>query len=252
MKSKQEMLASFKKANQDAKLRMAKKAGFGSKEDYLASLTGKRVKKAVVKPLIHVVDILDASGSMEGGKYNNAKMGITSSLSDLRNNKKADFTYTFIEFIQNGTVETHNFLSSVPNSVGFYGATGRNTPLYKTVHDALNRLMSAVDSKSKVLVKVYTDGLNNAAQEYREMAADLIKKLQKKNFTITFVATDGDMKYIVEALGLDESNTLAVENSAEGFRKAFKSANEATMMYTSAVASGQNVTRGFYKKVGKL
>lgn len=263
MKSKQEQLKSFKKANQAYKHTLATKAGFTSPEEYLRFLNGGakravKIKEAVAqvyKPTIHIVDVLDASGSMRGGKYNNSCEGIRTGVYKLKDNKDVNYTYTLIEFVQSGKVITHYFLSELPNLVSFAGAWGNDTPLYNTVFNTLTRLSTAVSPESKVLVKVYTDGMDNAVTGFGIRTGDLIKKLEKSNFTVTFVATKEDMRKIIKDLRVDESNTLAVENSAEGFAHAFSESIGATVLYSAKVASGQSgeaLTRGFYKKVGKL
>lgn len=255
MKSREEQLRSLRKANKAYKLKLAQKAGYITIEDYqkfLVKVSVPLVKRpSKIKPTIHICEILDSSGSMNGGKYNNSCEGIRSGIGDLRENKNVNYTYTFIEFIDSNKILTHNFLSEVPTNVYFNGATGNNTPLYHVVRTTLERLEKAVGKDSKVLVKVFTDGESNAL-EGPAPASKLIKKLQEENFTITFVATDRDLAKITRDLNLDESNTLAVQDSAEGFRKAFKMSNEATVMYTASVSRGEDVSKGFYKKVGKL
>jgi len=263
MKSKQEQLKSFKKANQAYKHTLATKAGFNSAEEYLKFLNGGaqrvvKVKKAtaeVYKPTIHIVDVLDASGSMRGGKYLNSCEGIREGVKKLKENKEVNYTYSLIEFVQDKEIITHYFLSSLPKTINFNGADGGDTPLYHTVYNTLNRLTAVVDKESKVLVKVYTDGLDNARTGFGIRTGELIKALERSNFTVAFVATKADMHKITRDLSLDESNTLAVENSAEGFRHAFRESIGATVLYSAKVASGQSgeaLTKGFYKKVGKL
>jgi len=252
-------LEQFKKANQAYKLKLAQKAGFKTAQDYLNSLNGvikppvvTNRSKPKVKPTIHVVDILDASGSMQGGKYTNSCAGIRSSLEDLRGNKDVNYTYTLVEFVQKNKVITPNFLSEVPKTVSFNGADGRDTPLYNTVYTTLNRMNSAVGKDSKVLIKVYTDGGDNGFPGFEKLCANLINKLEKENFTITFVATKADMPKIKADLSLEETNTLAVDNTSQGFARAFTESRGATMMYTASVVKGKDVSKGFYKKVGTL
>lgn len=251
MKSKQEQLKSFKKANQAYKLSLANRAGFKTTQDYLIYLTSGQMRGAK-KPTIHICNILDASGSMDGGKYDNSCKGIKEELVMLRSDKAVNYTYSFVEFVQEGLTVTHNFLSEMPNSVGFYGAKGGNTPLYQAVFETLAKLKAAVKTTDKVLVKVFTDGENNRAKEYLSRTAKLIGELQEANFTITFVATERDMTRIQRDLNLDESNTLAVQDSAQGFEHAFMTANSATRSYSKSVLKDKDVSLGFYKQKGTL
>lgn len=264
MKSKEELIKQFKKANQGYKWILAGKAGFTSKEDYLNFLENKSktkpkvvsspIVKALLKPTIHIVDILDASGSMGGSgnsKYENSKKGILSGIEDLRKVKDVKYTYTLIEFVQSRNIKTHFYLAPLPTNITFHGATGNNTPLYSTVYDTLI-LLQNVNPTDKVLVKVFTDGGENVTYHYKKLAKDLIAELQEKNFTITIVATDEDMPGIIEDLNLDGSNTLAIKNNAEGFKKAFKMSSIATMDYLASVTKGEDVSKGFYKRTGNL
>lgn len=267
-KTNEELVKQFKKANKVYKLKLASRLGV-SMEEYIKNIMApksipiaapktskKRIKVPTTKqkvdfiipPTIHIVDILDASGSMEGGKYDNSKKGILAGIKDL----KGDYTYTLVEFIDSRRTNNVCFMEPAPSWVNFYGALGNDTPLYKVVYETLVKLNKAVSRKDKVLVKIYTDGLNNTFYEYTEKAKLAIAELQERGFTITFVATDRDLGSITKDLRLESTNTLAVANSAEGFDRAFARSRAATVSYMSAVSKGEDVSKGFYKKVVKL
>ena len=136
------------------------------------------------------------------------------------------------------------------NDVRFSGAIGGDTPLYYAVYDIISNLV--VNKEDKVLVKVYTDGQNNTKYEYQAKAAELIKKVQKENFTVTFVATPEDLKKIMSDINIDESNTLATANTPDGFMESMKMSRGATMSYFASAEKGEDVLVGFYKKTGKI
>src|SRR3989304_4704873 len=102
-KTKEQLILAFKKANKEYREKLAKKAGFTSGDEYLASLQKKaKVTSKKTEPkkgLFYVIDVFDASGSMEGGKYNNSKSGIVEGIKDLQ--KRTDVKYSLVEFVDN-------------------------------------------------------------------------------------------------------------------------------------------------------
>jgi len=254
------LLEQYKRANQGAKQKLAEKNGFGTKEEYLKYLeiqvkgeVPKRKSKAFPKklPIVYNVDILDASGSMSGGKYNNSCVGVKKGFVDLAENKEVKFNFTLVEFVERGRInEPFTAVEKVPE-FKFAGSVGNNTPLYRTVFDTITRMRKLAKGE-KVLVKVYTDGGNNTEYEYTAKCARLIKEVEKEGFTVTFVATEQDIVKITKDLSLDESNTLKVKNDARGFEMAFTSSLGSTQLYASKVSRGEDVSKGFYKKIGKL
>lgn len=256
LKTKEQRLLDYKKANKVRRAVIVKNAGYTNEVGYLKYLQNPDVlkkKKTKVIPTIHLVDISDASGSMQGDKYKATQLGIMAQINEFKNDKTVNYTYSLSEFVDSRTTIVHQTLSSFPDKVNFYGASGGNTPLYTAIFDILTSLSGKIDPKDKVLVKVYTDGKDNASRiGDRSSAAKLIKELQEKNFTITFVATTEDLEGIKKDLGLYESNTLAVENTGTGFERGFEMSLSATRNYSKKVLSGQSVKEGFYKKVGSL
>lgn len=257
-KVKEQLLKQYKKANAVAKARILARVSMMDTE-YIMYLTGTKpvVKKignrqkklSDVKPIIHSVIVLDASGSMDGGKYENSKAGIRKEFEKCSQNKDCDFTFTLVEFVQKGKIITHFKLSKKVQELTFYGAKGNDTPLYNTVLDTLKDIDTLVPKNEKVLFSVFTDGGDNSSKGTdRQDANQLIKKLEKENFTVTFVATTQDMARIKRDLSLEESNTLAVSNDSVGFMKSFALREEAVQSYSRGVSTGLDVSKGFYKK----
>lgn len=102
-----------------------------------------------------------------------------------------------------------------------------------------------------MLINVYTDGGNNTMSEYTSKAAELIKKVQKENFTITFVATPEDLKRIMKDISIDKSNTLATSNTAEGFAKSMTATMNARTSYFTSSYAGEDTLVGFYKQANQ-
>lgn len=258
-KIKEKLLEDFKRANKKRKVTLANRYGFSTPEEYLASLEGKEVVKPLVKPTIHNVILLDATGSMSSsGKYDVSMKGIKKELEWLITQDEANYTETVEEFIEeewkNSGVKTHSICKLTnPSEVklNFVGPIGGNTPLYKAVLDIIENMSTAVPSTEKVLLKVYTDGENNRLNNYQAACANTIKRVQKGNFTVTFVGTKQDLSRIIKDLGLESSNCLEIENTGAGFEEAFKMSMQATRSYTKAVVKGEDVSRGFYKNIVK-
>lgn len=265
-KIEEKLLEDFKKANATRKLKLANKFGFSTAQEYEEHLTGNSIaikvnkpKKAIkskktVIPTIHNVILLDATGSMAGGKYSNSMKGIEKELDWIKQQTNVNYTYTLREFIESGSkgvrTNEHCFISK-PSEVklNFHGAVGGNTPLYKATLDIISDIQSKVLHTDKILLKVYTDGENNSLGNFKSNCRDLISKVQSENVTVTFVGTKADLKRIITDLNLEESNCLEIENTGEGFEQAMTRSLGATQSYASNVVAGKDVSKGFYKKI---
>jgi len=207
--------------------------------------------KTTETPKIHNVTILDGSGSMGGSKYDNARKGIQL---DFETCKKEDFkTFTFVEFNNGGSdITTHCFMEKFDKvNLIFNGARG-GTPLYETIGVTLERLLKEVPKNDKVLVKVFTDGEENASSgTYANVGnlKSLIKQCESQGFTITFIGTEHDTNFIIRNLGLDKSNTLVHDNTGEGVQMSFQTQAFATVQYRKSLDEGEDVSVGFYSKV---
>jgi len=263
-KTRIDLINAFKKANKQRRRLMAAKNGFKTPEEYLTSLLTlnkstqtptktHKTKVSKMKGTFYIIDILDATGSMDGGKYNNSKEGIIAGIKDLASRK--DVKYSFVEFIELRKALNKPLTDIIPSDVKtsdirFSGAIGGNTPLYKTVYEVIKGINVSKDDK--VLINVYTDGGNNTAYEYTEMAAKLLKDVQKDNFTVTFVATSEDLARIKKDINIDDSNTFATANTAEGFKMSMSATRGARTNYFMSAEVGTDVLKGFYKKEGVL
>lgn len=249
------LLFDFKKSNKKRRLQIANKFGFATAEVYQAYLEGKpypegNVSTPTKKVIIHNVIISDASGSMVGNKYSNTIAGIKKELLVFNSDAETTVLHSLFEFVDTRCGIVNPYLD-VENPVpSFYGAIGGNTPLWWAIVEVLNKFKS-VPKSEKVLVKIFTDGNNNAESGYVNTCKALIKELNLQNFTITFVATERDMLGIIQALDLNESNTLTVENSGAGFEEAYSKSLVATMSYRASAVKNEDVKFGFYKKLVK-
>lgn len=266
----QEILRKYKKANQQAKNRILIKWGLTSpgQLEALAVVDTLPKPKSKKKEVVHNVHILDGSSSMKNwnnDKFGSAIKGINLEIEELKKDKNVIYTNTLVVFSSASQIkniywkipiqETKPVLESV-----YYGGS---TALFQAVGNTLETLLNENKQGEKVLVKIFTDGEeNNSVEIWRNdgsftnprnaRLAKLIKDLERKGFTITFVGTAKDVNNIVMNMNIDTTNTLVHDNTAKGVADTFLRSAGATMSYSKDVAAGKDVTRGFYKKVGKL
>jgi hypothetical protein len=251
------LLKKVKKANKARRLKLAVENGFYSVEEFIAHLEAnlepeevKGVKETKEKLIIHNVTLLDATTSMSwANKYDNSKKGIISEIENFVSNEEYTVKHTLIEFIDSYSSLHIHFRNKEKNCIfNFVGATGNNTPLWRFTEGVI-KMFKDVPKNEKVLIKIYTDGENNTQHSYANTCSELIKEVQKENFTVTFVGIHKDMEKIIDTLHLDKSNTLAIENTGEGFKKAFEASYKATTNYATRAAKGEDVSTGFYLEI---
>lgn len=264
------LLQDLTKANKARKLKLAQKAGFQTAEDYrdhlkdlIAGGTGLQPnlqaqpdtvatpQPPTVKPTIHVVDIIDCSASMAGDKIKNAVKGINSGIEKLKAEDDVNYTYTICDFSYDTDINFRYVLNDI-DKVSTVNFTDRgNTALRDAIGKTLTLIQEKVTNQDeKVLVNIYTDGEENGSRKYSEsQIATMIDKLQKQNYTITFIGTDRDVERVVKAYKLHASNTLKYDGSAKGLEVTLDSTSIARSSFKSKVLRGEDVTMGFYKDI---
>lgn len=269
---KEQLLKDFKKANQQAKVKLALKYGFSEPSEYLAYLTEKqpvklktvgggkkyRPKKVVVKPTVHLVHILDASSSMNSGnKIGKANEAIQSAVQAARVEDKVDYIYNLISFSSTGDIKTHVNNTKI-NEVGIIpNIKARSmTALYEAVGVTLLNLLGRKKTEEKVLVEIFTDGEENDSHgEYRTPGTlkELIKKCEGQGFTVTFIGTDKDVMDVVNNLKIDLSNTMKYDGTADGLLASMTFATTSRSAYAEKLSKGQDVSLNYFsKQTGKL
>lgn len=264
------LLQDLTKANKARKVKLAQKAGFQTAEDYRDHLkdliaggiglqpnlqaqpdTVATPQPPTVKPTIHVVDIIDCSASMAGAKIKNAVKGINSGIEKLKSENDVKYTYTLCDFSYNHDINFKYKLKDIEKVAGVDFRDRGNTALRDAIGETLTLMKERVtDNTEKVLVNIYTDGEENGSRKYNDRdIATMIDKLQKENFTITFIGTDRDVNRVVTAYNLHESNTLKYDGSAKGLEVTLDSTSIARSSFKSKVLRGEDVTMGFYKDI---
>jgi len=239
---------------------------------------GGETTKGTKIPTIHNVDILDASGSMFGSKYENAISGINEGINTFKNSTEARYTTTVIEFdegfgampywnadvkaktsiVEGCRTTTHYFMqpAATCGTIVGRGANG-GTPLNQTVGETIERILKVTEgTEDKVIIRVFTDGAENASKgkfAHPSVLKALIANVEANhNFTVTFMGTQEEVNYMVNSIGLDIGNTIAHNNTAADVKRMYRRANLGTVAYTTAFAAGASqdeLSRGFFKRV---
>lgn len=215
------------------------------------------------KAVVHNVHILDRSGSMKYGKYENAVLGINEELSLLKRDDSVEYLQTIVEFDTRGSWSAQQTriewralaipLKGYGTFIGL-GADG-GTPLYETIAKVVEKMRTIAKSGEKVLLKIFTDGDENASGEGWSIAEGgakrlelLIKEVEAIGFTVTFVGQEGDVKNMIKNVGLRSANTISHDNTARGVKMSFIKTAGATMTYAKKVAAGEDALDNFYAK----
>lgn len=274
------LLADFKKANKERKQKLAEKNGFKTADEYQIYLSkavlaaeitpivkemvkevkkeskktsGKKAPKKVEIPTIHNVHILDESGSMTGAKYENAVKGINEELYKLKADKTVNYTQTLVGFSGHSEIKEYSFMKPVAEVSAFTGWTKGSTALHDAVGQTLTQLLAKANGKDKFIITIFTDGGENNSKKFQHTdVAKLIKQAEEKGFTITFMGTDRDVASVTRMYSLDEGNTLVHDNTAKGISKSYATRGAAVQQYATDVKLKKDVSKGFFKKVGKL
>lgn len=268
-KSNKELLTEFKKYNKVAREARAKKLGFKDAANYIAHLcqviqyqlkeepvAPKKEKKATIAKeapvkVIHIVDVLDSSGSMAGSKHKAAMKGINSGIDELKSNTlPVKYYYTLCDFSQDVLFP---FVEENPERVPIVRTETRGTTaLFDAIGESITKVDRFLREDDKVLVNVYTDGMENASRKYNATSISaLIKEYAKKGFTVTFIGTAEDVKFVNKQINIDASNSLVYDGTGKGLEATLDATRSARTMYASNVVAGNDVSKGFYKNIKK-
>lgn len=266
LKTKDELLKDLSKANHARKEVLANRAGFNSVEEYkkhLEKITIDAVNDAsseAVKPKIHIVNILDVSSSMSGGKFEQAFKGIKNEIKEFQTDANTDYTATLVSFSYASNIKKHYFNTPIAEvKTPILNAEGM-TALNMAVGETLEELLKLDNTNVKTIVSIFTDGGENTSQgsKYasKDSVAEIIKEAEKAGMTVTFIGTDFDVKNVIKDFGINLTNTLVHNNTAKGVMDSFLSKLASTRIYSSKVSAGvsqDELLVGFYQKsTGKL
>lgn len=249
----EKLLASFSKANTLRKQKIFSDNGFETAAEYKRFLQDKingttgvviDVPVTVGRPTIHIVDVLDRSGSMVGAKIEAAMKGINQGIKKLTEETSVNHTYSLIKFDTKVDV-VH--LKQDPNTVKeVFFRVGDMTALNDAIGKAIELFQNTTD---KVLINVYTDGAENMSRKYTREAIKTLIESVKDHITVTFIGTEDDVRKVVSTMSIDLSNTLSYDGTGKGLEKSITATLESRVKYSANVAAGNDVRTGFYKEI---
>lgn len=210
---------------------------------------------SIEKPTIHIVHILDGSGSMGPmdmrgpSKFDSAKAGMFEEITLLKADSEVNYLYSIIEFSDADTIvkvcDTTPIKDIDFSKLPFFSPRSQ-TALYDAVSQTLRQLLFEYKPDVKVLVKIFTDGGENGSVRFGKGATQTcISKAKNRGFVITFVGTNQDVEIMQKQFSLDKNDTLGYDGSSEGLKQAYNVSNIATMAYSKSVVRGEE-TRGFF------
>jgi Mg-chelatase subunit ChlD len=205
------------------------------------------------KHQVHNLIILDESGSMSSIKkvtidgFNElvqTAKGIEQQFTDQQH------FITLISFNGMGNKVIH-FVDPVDklqeiNSSSYH--PNASTPLYDAMGFGISKLQHFLQGKSEfnVLVTIFTDGEENASQEYtRNTIKSIIERLKLENWTFTYIGTDHDIEKFADSLSIN--NRMHFSKSEEGVNEMFKLEREARIAYSRKISRKENTNEDYYK-----
>ena len=97
-----------------------------------------------------------------------------------------------------------------------------------------------------VLVTIFTDGEENASAEWK--AADikkLVEKLQKHNWTFTYIGTDHDVAHAADRIAI--TNVMSFAKDEEGVNEMLRKERSARTAYNQKIRNKESTSEDFYK-----
>ncbi|MEG3586359.1 MAG: vWA domain-containing protein [Actinomycetota bacterium] len=185
---------------------------------------------------VHLYMLLDRSGSMSG--WQNDVIGGFNSFIKEQQSEKDECAVTLVQFDGQDPyekiLEAEKLESVQELDASVYSPRG-NTPLL----DALGRLIKSAEKRNTktpedVLVWVFTDGLENASQEFTStQIKELVEEKEKEGWTFMFMGAGIDSYAISNDLGFAERNTSHFVKSADGIDAAFSQSARSMHSYRS-------------------
>jgi hypothetical protein len=189
---------------------------------------------------LHIVSILDRSGSMGGteteviGAYN----AFITDQKKLASEKKIKIKTTLVLF-DNSYEEVY---SKVP--VELTPELTRETYYTRGMtayFDAIGKTIAAFEGKKKVIFFIETDGQENASREYTAAGVKaLVEQKKADGWDFNFVGADLDSTQVhamATTLGIDSSKTAAFSKSHDGYATRNAMFSASTLAYVDKDSS---------------
>ena len=251
------LLADFKKSNKERREKIAKKAGYNTIAEYELFLNRMILDDTISenitieKPVIHVIDIVDCSGSMYGEKIKTAESGINKGILELKKDTNVIYKYSLCTFSYSSNI----FMRYTRVDINDILEVSFKAQGYTALYDAIGKVFNEIRFKSnneKVLINIYTDGEENNSRVWNASSiSKLIEEGKDKGITVTFIGLKDDVNRVINKLKIEESNTLCYNGTAEDFNLSLIATFTARTNYATSVLAGEDVSRGFYKNIKK-
>lgn len=248
------LLAKFIKANKVRREKIAKNNGYDTADEYRFFLEQQihAAGESVVTEMktVHVVDVIDCSASMRtSDKLKNAVNAVNSGIEELKTDSDVIHTYSLTTFSDSNSIIDH-IVRKDPKKIGKQSFRTRGmTALYDAVGRTINKFREFSDNGEKVLMNIYTDGMENASYMFNAVKVSQMIEQDTVNMVVTFIGTEADTRSAINKLKIKASNTLSYDGTGEGLKKSMMDTLSARKMFSAKVAAGQDVSEGFYKEV---
>lgn len=187
--------------------------------------------------MTHLFCIIDRSGSMSGLEHSTVE-GYNEYLKSLSKEKDVILTTVLFDheiIVFNDSTPIKKSKKLTRNDYQPRGSTALIDAVCKTI----NENKSKVKKNDNALVLIITDGAENCSSEYNsKQLHDLVTKLEKKNWTFTYLGANQDAWAVTQAYGFKAGNVSVYRSTATGTVKAFASMSANTVNYVRT--SGSN------------
>ncbi len=216
--------------------------------------------KAKPLPTILNVFLLDDSGSMDAKvdatvEGFNSVVDTSKKASETTGVKYRDILVIFGEPMGYHWSEGSTYLSNIP-SIGkrLYRPRQGSTALYDAVLESVTRIDNLLNADKateyRVVLTIFTDGLNNVNNYKMNQVKLVIEERRKAGWVINFIGAGEEsiIRAAAGSMGIDFSNTLAYVNTSKGTRGAMGQMATSAMDFTEAVSKRKEKTVGFFAK----
>lgn len=194
--------------------------------------------------MTHLFCIIDRSGSMTGLEKPTIS-GYNEYLKGLRNEDNLRVTTVLFD---NEIIYLNNNCpikkAKKLNNENYIPRGG--TALVDAVCGTVNKYKNKVKKDDKALVLIITDGEENSSTEYTSnQLKKIIKGLEKKNWTFTYLGANQDAWSVSKKFGFSHGNVATYKASGTGTLRAYASMASNTHVY---FASATGNVSSFYEK----
>lgn len=198
-------------------------------------------------PSMHVVVVLDKSGSMGSVKSETMKM-FNNYVSGLEKDKENSYRLSLSLF--DTRVETRHVDIPLADTEELddvnYVPSGW-TALYDAIGITISEVKKKVSEKEKVLMVVITDGEENSSKEYSSsQVKEMITGLEDKGWKFVYLGANQDAWANSQSLGFRASSVSDFNATKRGLSRTEQIVARNTMVYAAAASGMESSDVGQY------